>query len=111
SHDVGPLHFGSVSSGILIVNNSTKTAELRANTGMFKGIIIVDKTAKLNGNAKILGAIVTLTDGSVEYVDDGTSYFTGTADIRYSSRVLKNLGKYCDNLLRDVRELSWKELE
>lgn len=111
SKDVGPVHFGNFSSGIIIVNNSTKTAEFRANTGMFKGIIIVDKTAKLNGNAKILGAMVTLTDGTVEYVDDGTSYFTGTADIRYSSRVLKNLGRYCDNLMRDVRELSWKELE
>ncbi|MFP4164225.1 MAG: hypothetical protein ACLFQB_09885 [Chitinispirillaceae bacterium] len=109
--DVGPLHFDTFSSGILIVNNSTKTAELRANTGMFKGIIIVDKTAKLNGNAKILGAVVTLTDGVVEYVKDPTSYFTGTADIRYSSRVLKNLEKYCSNLLKDVREISWRELE
>ncbi len=110
ANEVGPLHFGDFSSGVLIVSNATKTAELKANTGTFKGIIIVDKVTKLNGNAQILGAVVTLNDGQVVELSD-PMFGNGTARIRYSSRILNNLGSYCSNLLRDVKEISWREIQ
>ncbi|KMQ50106.1 hypothetical protein CHISP_2966 [Chitinispirillum alkaliphilum] len=99
---VGPLHFED-SYGILIVHNSSKTAELQINTGNFTGIIITDRMARIAGEAEVLGAVVTLTDGEV------STFGTGTALIRYSSEVLANLNNYLDNLRRSVNEVSWRE--
>ncbi len=100
---VGPVHFNN-SSGILIVHNQYKTAELQVATGVFKGLIITDKMAKINGNALVLGAVVTLCEGEV------STFGTGSALIRYSSQVLSNLEKYCDNLKKKVSQISWEQV-
>lgn len=101
---VGPVHFGN-SSGVLIVHNSTYNAELQITDGYFKGLIITDLMAKIDGNAKIVGAVITLNSGEV------STFGTGTAEILYSSYVLDNLAKYCVNIKKKVKEVSWKELK
>ena len=100
---VGPVQFEN-SSGVLIVHNKFKTSELQITNGSFKGLIICDRMAKVNGDAQILGAVVTLCDGEV------STFGNGTAVIRYSSYVLSNLNKFCNNLKKKVSEVSWKEL-
>ncbi len=102
--DAGPIDFGEFSSGILIVSNPSRTAELKANGGTFKGLIIVDKMDKLNGNAEVLGAVVSLYNGTP------TKFGNGTAQIQYSSRVLNNLGRYCPNMKKNIKEISWREI-
>lgn len=101
---VGPVHFGS-SSGILIVHNPYKDAELQITNGTFKGLIITDKMAKINGNALILGGVVTLCEGEV------STFGTGTALIRFSSQVLSNLEKYCENIKKKIEQVSWEQVE
>ena len=101
---VGPVHFEN-SSGILIVHNQYKDAELQITNGVFKGLIITDKMAKINGNAVVLGGVVTLCEGEV------STFGTGTAVIRYSSQVLSNLSKYCENLKRKVEQISWEQVK
>jgi hypothetical protein len=100
----GPVHFDS-SYGLLIVHNSSKSAELQINTGYFKGLIITDLMGKISGNAKIVGAVVTLNDGEV------STFGTGTADVLYSSYVMENLSKYCKNIKKKVTEISWEEIK
>jgi hypothetical protein len=101
---VGPVHFDS-SYGILIVHNSLKNAQLQINNGNFKGIIIADLMAKITGNAEIIGAVVTLHEGEV------STFGTGTVDIYYSSYVMNNLAKYCQNVQKKVKEISWEEVK
>lgn len=95
-------HLGN-SYGILIVHNVFGNANLKLNTGEFKGLIIVDQMNKINGNATIKGAVVTLRKAS-------STFGNGNAEILYSSMILNNLGKYCPNVNRIVREESWKEV-
>ncbi len=104
TNDAGPLHFGN-SSGILIVHNDTWEAELQITDGTFKGIIIADKMDKINGNATIIGSVVTLTASEV------STFGNGNAIIRYSSRVINNLAAYCKNLRKSINEASWREVD
>jgi hypothetical protein len=105
TNTVGPIDFGNYSSGILIVHNSFKTAEMHLNQGKFIGLIIVDKMAKINGKAEVLGSVVALGETDV------STFGNGGAKINYSSYVMNNLGKYCDNVKKKMTELSWKELK
>jgi hypothetical protein len=100
---VGPVHFGE-SYGILIIHNPLKSAELQITDGTFRGLIIVDRMAKISGNATILGAVVTLSESEV------STFGTGTAVIHYSKKVLENLQFYCSNLRKKVQETAWKEV-
>lgn len=100
---VGPVHFDS-SFGVLIVHNSARNAELQITNGFFKGLVITDLMAKINGNATVLGAVITLNDGEV------STFGNGSADILYSEYVLNNLSNYCLNIKKKVKELSWKEI-
>ncbi len=78
--------FGSSSSpstGILIVHNASATALLQNLHGTFKGIIIADNLVHINGTAEIIGGVIAKTS-------TGTTG-DGTADVKYSSEVLKNL--------------------
>jgi hypothetical protein len=102
--DVGPVHFGN-SYGVLIVHNTAKTAELMANNGTFRGLIITDRMGKITGNAVIIGAVVTICEGEV------ATFGTGSAVIHYSSQVLLNLNKYLTNIKRRVTQVSWKEVK
>ncbi len=102
---VGPVDFGNYSSGILIVHNSFKTAEMHLNQGRFIGLVIVDKMAKINGKADILGSVVTLGETDV------STFGNGGANILYSSYVMNNLGSYIENIKNRVTEISWKELK
>jgi hypothetical protein len=103
--NVNSCHFGS-SYGILIVHNESKTAVFETNTGTFHGIIITDRLTKINGNVRIYGAIVTLTDGEVLSMSG-----TGTPRVLYSSSVLSNLDRYCVNVKPRIREIAWKETQ
>ncbi|NLD94859.1 MAG: hypothetical protein GX639_19565 [Fibrobacter sp.] len=108
--NVGPVDFGDekkgeYSSGILIVHNYFKTAEMKLNQGKFIGLIIIDKMDNINGVANILGSVVTLGETEVN------TFGSGGATINYSSYVMNNLGKYCENIKNRVTEVSWKELK
>lgn len=106
TEDPGPLNFGNFASGIMMVSNSIKTIELKANSGeIFKGLIITDNMDRFNENVKIMGAVAILSNG-----DPVKNNANGTADVHYSSR-LENLGQYCTNLKKNLREASWKELD
>jgi hypothetical protein len=96
---------GPPSRGILIVSNSTRTAEMRLNgNGQFQGLIICDVMNRINGTADVLGGIVTL--GTVT----GSQFGNGTATIRYSSQVLDNLAAICTNIPWTIKEVAWREL-
>jgi len=99
---VGPVDFGN-SSGILVVHNQFKTSELQITTGVFKGLIICDRMARISGNAEIIGAVVTLSDAEV------STFGTGTAIIKYSRPVLEKLTDYCRNFKKRVVEIAWEE--
>ncbi len=102
----GPLHIGG-SSGILIVHSPMKNATTKLNaTGNFKGIIIVDEMDKMNGNLTVIGAVVCLADFA-----GAKKFGNGSADVKYSSYVLNNLGKFIHDSDKSVKELSWKELK
>ncbi|MBI4115101.1 MAG: hypothetical protein HY447_00840 [Candidatus Omnitrophica bacterium] len=91
----------SGSSGILIVHNDAGDATLsniHANTGIFKGLIIMDRLDKINGNGTFLGAVYTLNAGG-----DLTKIGNGNADIKYSSAVLAGLP------LVNYRVTSWED--
>jgi len=103
TNSIGPVHLDE-SSGILIVHNSFKTAELTINQGTFKGLIIADMIGKINGVANILGAVVTISETDV------STFGNGSANVMYSSYVMNNLGRYCTNVKKKVTEISWKEL-
>jgi len=92
------------SSGVIIVHNSTKSAELHLNGGEFKGLIICDVMNKVNGTGKILGSVVAIGDKT------GSHFGNGTAEIHYSKDVLSNLEALCTNLHYKIEELSWREL-
>lgn len=102
--DVGPVHFNN-STGILIVHNDTWSADLQITDGVFKGIIITDNMDIINGNAKVIGSVITLTASEV------STFGTGTAIIRYSSQIINNLEKYCNNLRKSINEASWREVD
>lgn len=72
------------SSGILIVHNSTSTAQLKNLHDTFRGIIITDDIVHINGDAKIIGAVYGLKS-------DGVTLGNGSAEIKYSSAVLSSL--------------------
>lgn len=102
----GPLHIGG-SSGILIIHSPMKNATTHLNaTGDFKGIIIVDEMDKMNGNLTVIGAVVCLADFA-----GAKKFGNGSADIRYSSYVINNLGKFIHDSDKSVKELSWTELK
>jgi hypothetical protein len=98
----GPVHFGN-SFGILIIHNTFTNAQLQTNGGTFKGLIIIDQMDKINGNATILGGVATLCTGTT------STFGNGNSDILYSSTVLNNLGEYCPNVKKKLKEISWKE--
>ncbi len=98
SNDIGN------SAGILIIHNSTSTAQLHLNKGTFKGLIICDVMDKSNGNFSTLGAIVALGTSK------NSKFGNGNAVLRYSSQVLSNLDYYCKNVQKMLSELSWKEM-
>lgn len=102
SSDYDLKHLGD-SYGILIVHNVFGNANLKINQGDFKGLIIVDQMNKINGNAVIKGAVVTLRKAT-------STFGNGNAQILYSSMILNNLGKYCPNVNRIVKEQSWREV-
>lgn len=104
TNSVGPVHFDG-SSGILIVHNSFKTAELTMNDGTFKGLIIADMVGQVNGNCVILGAVVTISETDI------SSFGNGSAQILYSEYVMNNLGKYCENVKKKITEVSWREIK
>jgi len=104
TNSIGPVHFDN-SSGILIVHNAFKTAELTINDGTFTGLIIADMVGTVNGKADILGGVVTISE------TDMSTFGNGSANIMYSSYVMNNLGRYCTNVKKRVTELSWKEFK
>ena len=93
-HDLGN------SSGILIVHNSASTAEVHINAGTFKGLLLCD--VMKNYEADVIGAVVSI--GKEEH-----NFGTG-GNILYSSQVLSNLDKFCQNLKKKIDEQGWREL-
>jgi len=101
-----PLHIGG-SSGILIIHSPMKNATTHLNaTGNFKGIVIVDEMDKMNGNLTVIGAVACLADFA-----GAKKFGNGSADVKYSSYVLNNLGKFILDGDKSVKELSWNELK
>lgn len=98
----GPIDFND-SYGILIIHNAYSNAQSKINGGTFKGLIITDQMDKINGNATVLGSVVTLATGTA------STFGNGGANINYSSAVLNNLSDFCPNIKKKLREVSWKE--
>jgi hypothetical protein len=100
-------HF-SGSSGILIVHNDTYTGSLKNLKETFTGIIIADKIDHVNGGAKIVGALITLSP-----TVDGNALGIGDSDILYSSEVINGLVSTFNNIVTDttVDVVSWKQVE
>lgn len=85
------------STGVLIVHNATSTAILGPyNGGTFKGLIIAD-ALQINGNADIIGAVVTfaaITAGE------------GNPSIRYSKCIMEGLAQ---NFMLHAVKGTWHE--
>lgn len=67
------------------------------NGGEFKGIIIADKINKINGNVKIFGAIMSLTEIEIDMIGNGT------AQIVYSCDAIQTV----ETAIVDPVRLSW----
>lgn len=91
--------------GILIVHNSTNTAKISVQQGTFTGLLIVDYMDKINGQAKIVGAVVTLSNSSA------STFGNGKAEVLYSKQALNKLDEYCTNVKWKIDELSWREVQ
>ncbi|MBD3346305.1 MAG: hypothetical protein GF401_14720 [Chitinivibrionales bacterium] len=94
-------------AGIYICHNKWGTAELTNFHGEFRGLIIADRVTKVNGNGKVIGGIITLSD-----LQGSNKFGNGNARIKYSSSVFNKLDEYCSNLEAavEVTEISWREL-
>jgi hypothetical protein len=93
------------STGILIVHNSTNTANLgNWNGGTFKGVVIADAINKINGNVTIIGAIYGWGSSSTVEVD----ITAGTPQIKYSKCVLDGLSQ---NFPFQIVKGTWHEHE
>jgi hypothetical protein len=110
-YDPGPdsswigVNFG-VSSGILIVHNSTNNAVMKNLTGTFVGLIIADAVEHVTGNALIIGALVTTTQA-------GNAMGNGNAQILYSSQALVSAGTTylpTADFTKEIKSGSWREL-
>ncbi len=86
---IGPMaQLGKVMNAkpsILIVHNSTGSTVMNVLHGEFKGLILCDSINKVNSNAAILGAIYCFSPSAPD------TFGNGTADIRFSSKVLSQL--------------------
>ncbi|MBD3346307.1 MAG: hypothetical protein GF401_14730 [Chitinivibrionales bacterium] len=102
TNDYGPIDFG-VSSGIIICHNDTRSADFQVNNGVFGGIIIADRIDHFNGDAELIGAVITLAETGEEI------FGNGTAIIKYCSSLVENIEEYCDNMNWEIKELSWRE--
>lgn len=109
-YDPGPdgswigVNFG-VSSGILIVHNSTNNAVMKNLTGTFVGLIIADAVQHVTGNALIIGALVTTTQA-------GNAMGNGNAQILYSSQALVSAGTTylpAATSTKEIKSGSWRE--
>ncbi len=79
----GPVEFGGVSKGILVVHNAAGNAKIRnINTGTFKGLIIADDIEKIHTD--IIGGVVSLTTSPT-----GNCIGNGSGQILYSSEAVK----------------------
>lgn len=67
------------------------------NGGVFHGLIIADRVDKINGNVKIYGSVVSLTEIDVNIVG------AGTAEVRYSCESIQTVS----NSLVAPRRLAW----
>ena len=78
------------STGILIVHNSTNTANLgNWNGGTFKGVVVADGINKINGNVSIVGAVFGWGSGATVEVD----LTAGTPSLRWSKCVMDGLNR------------------
>ncbi len=103
---VGPVDFGALAGGLLIVHNGSTTAQLKVNGGTFRGLIICDDIIKLNGNLTVHGAIVVLKNSNVSFKG------LGSTTICYSSQILTHLNDFCGDEVRNlINEISWKEVK
>lgn len=74
------------STGIFIAHNDSYTGRLKNIHGEFTGIIIADQIVHINANAKIIGAVITLSTSA-----GGNAFGNGDADVLYSSAVVQHL--------------------
>jgi Tfp pilus assembly protein PilX len=85
------------STGVLIVHNATSTATLGPyNGGTFKGLVIAD-VLQINGNAEIIGAVVTFA---------GVTAGEGNPSIIYSKCVMEGLAQ---NFMLHAVKGTWHE--
>jgi hypothetical protein len=72
-------------SSILVIHNSTTSAQVKNVHGTFKGLIMADRIDKVNANGVILGAMYTFTASDPDLFGNGTAY------IKMSSKALAKL--------------------
>ncbi len=100
-----PVDLGNA-SGILIVHNATNTAIMKNLHGNFKGLIISDQITHINGDASVLGAVITTNQV-------GNTLGNGNATVQYSSAILSQLASLAagqtSGWKRSMHSGSWKE--
>jgi hypothetical protein len=102
--DAGTVSFDHC-SGILIIHNTTGTANLRVTgQGVFKGIIITDDLNKLAGSAQIIGAVMVIGDVTGKQG-------AGNSDVLYSKYMMDHLSDFCGDWQMLVTMFSWRELQ
>lgn len=88
---------------ILVQHNSSSTALASAVHVDFKGLMLLDRMDKTNGNTNIIGALAT---GSTIASDISAN---GTTNVLFSSSVLTEV-PVLDYSLLEYRNLAWRDL-
>jgi len=93
-------------SGILIMHNSTGTAELGNFAGTFKGLVIADENKHFNDSSKVIGAVIILSRDV-----NANTFGNGAAKILYSAEMLDKVSQNIPDLgRRIVTVVSWRQL-
>ncbi len=99
-------HFNG-SSGIFIVHNCSNSGQIKNVKGTFTGLIIADQVVHINANAKIVGAVVTLSTSA-----GGNAFGNGNANVLYSSEVINNLiDSHSFATDTTYKVVSWKQVD
>ncbi|HRZ87612.1 MAG TPA: hypothetical protein P5287_07330, partial [bacterium] len=99
-----PANLG-ISVGIIIVHNDTNTATVKNVHGILIGMLIADNVEHINGDALIVGAVITTNQA-------GNTFGNGNALVAFSSGAIQYCGSILGNTTawrKAVRAGTWRE--
>ncbi len=108
--DVNPMTFGTAlqeTPSVIINHTATGSANMKNLHGPFKGLVISDTITHINGDALILGGVMSFAPFTV-----GNTYGNGAAIVRYSSEVLSDTGLAqllsSQQIITGYKAVSWR---